>query len=483
MNATDLTQIKSHGLTVDAVERQIENFNHGFAYLPITAAAAVGKGITVLDSQAVENYANLYAASCSRLTVSKFVPASGAATRMFKDLFEFAKSGKTNSTVDKLMSGIDKFAFYKSLCQAGVATDDAKAAVDAILNTPLQYGIKPKGQILFHNYPDAPRTAFEEHLCEGGQYAAASGMVKIHFTVSPEHQAGFEELAEELQSKYESRFGVKYQITMSTQKSSTDTIAVDMNNEPFRNDDGSLLFRPAGHGALIENLNAIESDLVFIKNIDNVTTESRRTNTVCYKKALAGLLIEVQGEIFELLGSLESGKADIAKAVGFVENRLQIKLLDEWKALPDDKLAAKLCRLLDRPIRVCGMVRNEGEPGGGPYMARSSEGFESLQIAEASQIDPRQSDIMKCATHFNPVDLICGVKDRNGRKYDLSRFVDHSTGFISVKSKNGRELKAQELPGLWNGAMADWNTLFVEVPADTFSPVKVVTDLLRAEHQ
>ena len=301
-------------------------------------------------------------------------------------------------------------------------------------------------------------------------------MARLHFTVSPEHKQQVAELLNGVLPQYEKRYGIRYDISFSEQKASTDTIAVNPDNTPFRNEDGSLLFRPAGHGALIENLNAIDADIIFIKNIDNVTTESQRGDTVEYKQVLAGLLLDLQNRCHEILRGMDAGEADMAQVARFIEQRLCVKL-------PEEYYAEMLRSILDRPIRVCGMVRNDGEPGGGPFWVANPDKTVSLQIAESSQISPEDSALLKQATHFNPVDLVCGVKDYKGRKFDLTKFTDPDTGFISEKSKDGRPLRAQELPGLWNGAMARWNTVFVQVPISTFTPVKVVCDLLRPQHQ
>ena len=348
--------------------------------------------------------------------------------------------------------------------------------VSAIVNEGLGYGRKPKGLVTFHAYPEGARKAVEEHLVEGAVYAAANGVAKIHFTVSPEHIEGFQELLAAKVPVYEKRFGIRYDISFSVQKPSTDTIAVNPDNTPFRQDDGTLLFRPAGHGALIENLNEIDADVVFIKNIDNVTTDALRGDTIRYKKVLAGILLDLQERAFEYLKALEVGGAELEPIVEFIEKRLCVKL-------PGSYDSAVLRAVLDRPIRVCGMVRNEGEPGGGPFWVGNPDGTQSLQIAESSQIGPDDLPLMRSATHFNPVDLVCGMKNSKGVRFDLRRYTDPSTGFISSKSSGGRDLRAQELPGLWNGAMAKWNTVFVDVPITTFSPVKVVQDLLRPQHQ
>ena len=395
---------------------------------------------------------------------------------MFKELFEFVNDGKRGKGIDTLLENIGKFAFWPELKALLPAGADDRTIVSAIVNEGLGYGRKPKGLVTFHAYPEGARKAVEEHLVEGAVYAAANGVAKIHFTVSPEHIEGFQELLAAKVPVYEKRFGIRYDISFSVQKPSTDTIAVNPDNTPFRQDDGTLLFRPAGHGALIENLNEIDADVVFIKNIDNVTTDALRGDTIRYKKVLAGILLDLQERAFEYLKALEVGGAELEPIVEFIEKRLCVKL-------PGSYDSAVLRAVLDRPIRVCGMVRNEGEPGGGPFWVGNPDGTQSLQIAESSQIGPDDLPLMRSATHFNPVDLVCGMKNSKGVRFDLRRYTDPSTGFISSKSSGGRDLRAQELPGLWNGAMAKWNTVFVDVPITTFSPVKVVQDLLRPQHQ
>ena len=472
----DLLQIQQHGLTTEAVEQQLENFRRGFPFLKVIRAASPGDGVRVLSREEAQAAAERYDRAAEGLGVVKFVPASGAATRMFKELFEFINEDKRGKGIDTLLDNIEKFAFWPELRAVLPAGADDRAIVNAIVGDGLNYGRKPKGLVTFHAYPEGARKAVEEHLVEGAAYAAAGGVVRIHFTVSPEHVAGFEELLAAKVPFYEKRFGVRYEISFSVQKPSTDTLAVNPDNTPFRQDDGTLLFRPAGHGALIENLNEIDADLIFIKNIDNVTTDARRGDTVRYKKVLAGVLLDLQGRAFEYLKALEVGGAELEPIAEFIEKQLCVKLPAEYDS-------ALLRAVLDRPIRVCGMVRNEGEPGGGPFWVGNPDGTESLQIAESSQIAPDDLPLMQSATHFNPVDLVCGVRDSKGCKFDLRRYTDPATGFISSKSSGGRDLRAQELPGLWNGAMAKWNTVFVDVPVTTFSPVKVVQDLLRPQHQ
>lgn len=472
----DLQQIAGHGLTPEAVERQIECFRRGFPFLKVVRAASPGDGVKVLDDGQADRAAARYDGAVGRLSVVKFVPASGAATRMFKELFEFVNEGRRGKGIDTLLQNIERFAFWPELKALLPEGADEKNLVRAIVGPGLDYGSKPKGLVTFHAYPEGARKAVEEHLVEGAAYASSNGVAKIHFTVSPEHRAGFEALLAEKVPVYEKRFGIRYDISFSVQKPSTDTIAVNPDNTPFRQDDGRLLFRPAGHGALIENLNEIAADIVFIKNIDNVTTDTLRGDTVRFKKVLAGVLLELQEQAFGYLKTLDAGSADLAAVAEFIREQLCV-------GLPEKYDAALLRSILDRPIRVCGMVRNEGEPGGGPFWVANPDGTESLQIAESSQIAPDDLPLMKSATHFNPVDLVCGVRRADGSKYDLRGYTDPATGFISSKSSGGCELRAQELPGLWNGAMARWNTVFVDVPISTFSPVKVVQDLLRPQHQ
>jgi hypothetical protein len=472
----DINQIESHGLSVEAVEKQIENFRNGFPSLPVVRAAAGGDGVRQLTDEERTNAIANYEAQSKELRTIKFVPASGAATRMFKELFEYVNDDKRTAGIDKLIVNLEKFAFFPELASFLQPQIEDKEVVRNIIINGLEYGAKPKGLVTFHAYKQGARKPVEEHLVEAALYASNGERAIIHFTVSPEHQAGFEALLAERQSYYEELYGVKFDVSFSQQSPATDTIAVNPDNTPFRTDNGKLLFRPAGHGALITNLNELNADIIFVKNIDNVTTDERKSDTVDYKKALAGELLRLQAKAFELLRGFERGEDREAEAVAFLRDELCCKL-------PENASRELIIKSLDRPIRVCGMVKNEGEPGGGPFWVRDDKGREQLQIAESSQIAKEDMHLMKEATHFNPVDLVCGVMRYDGTKYDLTQYTDPKTGFISSKSAGGRELRAQELPGLWNGAMANWNTLFVEVPITTFSPVKVVQDLLRPEHQ
>ena len=472
----DLQQIEQHGLSVAQVEQQIENFRQGFPYLKIVRAAAAGDGVLVLDEETIARAEARYEAAAATAKVVKFVPASGAATRMFKELFEYVNDDKRTAGIDKLIVNLEKFAFFPELAKYLKPQIEDKDVVRNIIIDGLEYGAKPKGLVTFHAYKEGARKPVEEHLVEAALYASNGTTADIHFTVSPEHQAGFEALLNERQSHYEQKFGIKYNVSFSVQSPATDTIAVNPDNTPFRTDDGKLLFRPAGHGALITNLDKLNADIIFVKNIDNVTTDARKADTITFKRVLAGELLRLQARSFELLEALKRGDDVVSEAAAFLSEELCCKL-------PNGASRELIEESLDRPIRVCGMVKNEGEPGGGPFWVGDDKGREQLQIAESSQIAKEDMHLMKEATHFNPVDLVCGVMRYDGTKYDLTKYTDPKTGFISSKSAGGRELRAQELPGLWNGAMANWNTIFVEVPISTFSPVKVVQDLLRPEHQ
>ena len=475
-NHEDILQIEARGLSVSEVEKQIENFRNGFPSLPVVRAASGGDGILQFNEDEIKAAEELYNARVKELRTLKFVPASGAATRMFKELFEYVNDDKRTAGIDKLITNLEKFAFFAELAKYLKPQIDDKDVVRNIIIDGLGYGSKPKGLVTFHAYKEGARKPVEEHLVEAALYASDGEHANIHFTVSPEHKAGFLALLDERQSHYEKKYGIKYEVSFSEQSPATDTIAVNPDNTPFRTEDSKLLFRPAGHGALIANLDKLDADIIFVKNIDNVTTDERKGDTITFKRVLAGTLLRLQERSFELLRALERGEDKYAEAKEFLLNELCCKL-------PEDASKELIVKSLDRPIRVCGMVKNEGEPGGGPFWVGDEFGREQLQIAESSQIAKEDMHLMKEATHFNPVDLVCGVQRYDGTKYDLTKYTDPKTGFISSKSAGGRELRAQELPGLWNGAMANWNTIFVEVPISTFSPVKVVQDLLRPEHQ
>ncbi len=503
----DKIQIKKRGSLFETVELQIENFKRGFPFLQIENAASVGNGIIRLNKDELKKRIDLYEKRVAQnIKPLKFIPASGAASRMFKALFEGLESFEKNiqeniiitenRDVKEFSEKLDKFAFaaeLEAIIKAKNQELNTKNKIDFLLNKKgLNYGSLPKGLLKFHLYENSARTPFEEHLVEGAKYAKdGMGKAQLHFTVSPEHKLEFEKLFDKIKTNYEKELNVTFDVSFSQQKPSTDTIAVDLNNEPFRESDGSLLFRPGGHGALIENLNDLDADIIFIKNIDNIVPDHLKKPTIDYKKALAGVLLKNQEKLFLYQKELNEkhptalNHAFLAAASNFLENTLNTKPARNQYYTEKEELCYYLKEKYNRPLRVCGMVKNEGEPGGGPFWAQNSDGTVSLQVVESSQIDPKsvhQQKIVKNATHFNPVDLVCAVKNYKGDKYNLTEFTDPATGFISKKSKDGNELKAQELPGLWNGAMSNWNTLFVEVPIETFNPVKTVNDLLRDQH-
>lgn len=504
LTAEDKELLAKKGITEAQIEEQLKCFENGFPYLELDGAASLEKGIIAVTQEERQKYLAAWDAyKQGDKKIVKFVPASGAASRMFKNMFEFLGADYNEPTTDfekKFFAQVKNFAFFADLdaaCQknqgkgieALVAEGNYKAVVANLLEgAGLNYGQLPKGLLKFHKYEDGNRTPLEEHLVEGSLYAAGkTGEVNVHFTVSPEHRALFEKLVEEKVAQYAAKFGTKYSVSFSEQKSSTDTMAATMDNQPFR-DNGKLLFRPGGHGALIENLNDLDADIVFVKNIDNVVPDRLKGDTVTYKKVIAGVLVTLQKKAFDYLKLLESGKYtrdQIQEIILFLQHDLCCRN-PKLKNLEDADLVIYLKNKLNRPMRVAGVVKNVGEPGGGPFLAYNPDGTISLQILESSQIDmnnPAKKAMFENGSHFNPVDLVCAIKDYNGKKFNLVNYVDKATGFISYKSKSGKELKALELPGLWNGAMSNWNTVFVEVPLSTFNPVKTVNDLLREQHQ
>ena len=501
----DKDLLAKKGISEQQIAEQLACFEKGFPYLKLYAAASVeNRGIMLAGEDVQKTYLAAWDAyKEGDKKIVKFVPASGAASRMFKNMFEFLGADYDVPTTDfekKFFANIKNFAFYADLNSACVKNNNKgidelisegnyKAVVSNLLESAgLNYGSLPKGLLKFHKYEDGVRTPLEEHLVEGALYAAGkSGEVNVHFTVSTEHRELFAKLVDEKVAQYAEKYGIKYNISFSEQKPSTDTIAADMDNKPFR-DNGKLLFRPGGHGALIENLNDLDADIVFIKNIDNVVPDRLKADTVTYKKLLAGVLVTLQKQAFEYLQLLDSGHYrhdELENIIRFVQQQLHCRK-DDIKDMEDADLVIYLRKKLNRPMRVCGMVKNVGEPGGGPFLAYNPDGTVSLQILESSQIDMNDSEkkaMFEKGTHFNPVDLVCAIRDYKGNKFNLLNYVDKATGFISYKSKGGKELKALELPGLWNGSMSDWSTVFVEVPLSTFNPVKTVNDLLREQHQ
>lgn len=508
----DFVQIYNQGIGVDTVANYLQVFNTGIPKAVLEKPASLANGIMPLSEEEAIYYANLFESKKDKLKLQKFVPASGAASRMFKFLNEFVNEFKLgNETINAYINrkrcgsvpifliGIEKFPFHKEVLEYTQTKYPEYKQWDKdtrffyfikslLSSNHFDFASKPKAVLPFHQYGNYIATPIEEHLNESGSYAFSGGLSSLHFTISEEHQNSFDEIIKNVKPKVETNTAIKIHVDYSYQHKTTDTLAVDLQNNPFRLDDGSLFFRPGGHGALIENLNQLYADVVFIKNIDNVIQNHIQTISL-YKKALAGILLEFQEKIFAFLKVLSTEtiqKETIDEIVEFVKTKLQISITADFQKYTRENKVSYLQDILNRPIRVCGMVKNEGEPGGGPFWVRDTKGNISLQIVESSQVDaqnPVQAKILGSATHFNPVDLVCGTKNYRGEKFDLREFIDNESGFIVEKNKNGKPIKAYELPGLWNGAMAKWITIFVEVPLITFNPVKTVNDLLKPAHQ
>ena len=503
----DILQIEEKGLSTKEVEEQIEIFKRGNIKVNITEAATIGKGISRIEEPEKKELIALYDSEKSGHSILKFVPASGAATRMFKALHNFADEfdpdnqslrgyldEKEDDDLQRFFNHLEKLPFYEHAVERArknhsdyesLSHDEQhKVLVKTILESDgLYLSNLPKGLVPFHKYDSHIATAFEEHLVEAAKYIVVNGVAKLHFTVSKGDKEKFQGEWKEIRERVEEETGVKFEIEYSYQDPKTDTIAVDNDFKPFRTEEEDLFFRPGGHGALIENLNQLDEEIVFVKNIDNVVTEDRIQHVVDFKKMLGGKLFKVQKKIFEYLNQLEAGNVSedqLKEIQNFLNEELFIK------GSSGDVTADYLKNMLHRPLRVCGMVKNEGEPGGGPFLVKDKNGAISLQIIEGAQIDeenPEQAKTAREATHFNPVDIVCSLKDHNGESYDLHKYVDKDMSFIADKTKDGKPLKALERPGLWNGGMAKWNTIFVEVPVETFNPVKTVSDLLKQSHQ
>ncbi len=510
LNELDIKQIEQKGISRDAFLKQINHFKQGFPPLKLDRPATAGDGIVSLNSDNVKALIGFFDDAGNDYRMLKFVPASGAATRMFKDVFAWRDLLKAGVDPHELLADQPEAATFFRRMRENAFWEELKLIMDKedldadhlldnknylplidflLFDYGLDYADLPKALIAFHKYDEDFRTAMEEHLVEGAFYISDKNkLVRMHFTLSPEHTGRFEARLQAVSDVYENRYSVSYEVNWSLQKPATDTIAVGPDNLPFRERDGSLLFRPGGHGALIENLQDLQDeDLIFIKNIDNVVPDRLKPETIKYKKVLGGLLIKIQQRVFAHLHRINEGGVSMPEYQSMVDFATMELNIDEqaFPATPEDGLPV-LQSMLNRPLRVCGMVKNEGEPGGGPFWVKDKKGLNSLQIVEMSQIDmddTNQAAIVKNATHFNPVDLVCSIKDYEDNVFNLQEFIDPYTGFISHKSKDGRKLKALERPGLWNGAMAYWNTVFVEVPLITFNPVKTINDLLRPEHQ
>ncbi|MDT7828547.1 DUF4301 family protein [Pricia sp. S334] len=508
LTKNDLELLSEKGISESKVNEQIETFKEGIPFVQLEKAVTVGDGILQFDAEQEKQLIERFDETQEGMTLLKFVPASGAASRMFRALFNFLDAydpseeslndyfERTGDTDMKTFSeGLTDFPFYRivqSRISGNASSKDEEVYLfvkEMMSEDALNYGFYPKGLLPFHNYGDHTATPFEEHLKEAAVYAKNDDTAKLHFTISEQHGKMFNQEFSNIKERVSAAVKASFDVSYSYQKPSTDTIAVDMKNEPFRNEDGSVLFRPGGHGALIENLNEQNADIVFIKNIDNVTVPRFANTVVDNKKVLAGVLLKVQKKAFEYAELLNKGDLNsnqLEEIKSFVQDELNARFSEKLTSYSIEQQIDVLRDKVNRPIRICGMVKNEGEPGGGPFWINDRKGNISLQIIESAQIDmddPEQANILKNATHFNPVDLVCGIKNYRGEKYDLMKFVDAKQGFITGKTKEGRDLKALELPGLWNGAMAYWNTIFVEVPLQTFSPVKTVNDLLKPAHQ
>lgn len=505
-DATDAAQLAAAEIPQSEATRQLRQLREGAPYAEIVAPAGSEKGIYRISIEEERQYLDLWEQyrQSRYASMLKFVPASGAASRMFKMLYPLLDQSEQESLTEEqqtFLDHIEAFAFAQQLNETSLRKlwmsvskllemGRRKELIELLLTDKgMNYGSTPKGMILFHRYEHERRSAAAEHLVEGALYEKdRDGHVAIHFTVAPDELELFKSHVERYRQKFEDDFGVLFDITYSTQCRSTDTIAIDSTGEPFRNNDGSLLLRPGGHGSLLKNLNEQDAEVIFIKNIDNVTPDYLKGNTVRYKKLLGGILIATAERIkgyMEQLDRSRVSRAQLEEMELFLRDKLCIEL-NTNEETTDKELADLIREKLDRPIRVCGMVKNEGEPGGGPYIVRDKDGTTSLQILETSQIDmnnERAHSLWKESSFFNPVDLVCCMRNYKGEPFDLTAFVNHDTAFLSQKSKDGRDLIALEHPGLWNGAMYYWNTLFVEVPADTFTPVKTVLDLLRPQHQ
>jgi nicotinamide riboside kinase len=508
----DFVQVHEHGVNIDTVKKQLGIFQTGIAKAVLERVATKGDGIISLSDAEFEKYAQDFDGCKSKLKLKKFVPASGAASRMFKFLSEFLnefdienetinayinRRGAVNLTI--FLAGMEKFPFFEAIDTQLKSlypdfnswnSDRKNYNFIKVMLDPEHFDFcnKPKGILPFHKYTTHIATPIEEHLNESAFYSSSSGQSNLHFTISESHQMQFERIIANEKDKVEKQSATQININYSYQKKSTDTIAVDLDNRPFRFDDGRLFFRPGGHGALIENLNNLEADIIFIKNIDNVI-QNHIESIALFKKVLAGVLTELQEKTFDYLRRIENEsirEEHIDEMIIFAQRKLNVEIIEDFYKYTLKHQLIYLREILNRPIRVCGMVKNEGEPGGGPFWVRDLKGNLSLQIVEASQIDqqnPVQAAILSASTHFNPVDLVCAIRNYKGEKFDLREFVDHKSGFIVQKNKNGKNIKAYELPGLWNGAMAKWITIFVEVPLLTFNPVKTVNDLLKFAHQ
>ena len=509
----DIEQIKNKGITIDDVNAQVLRLKDGMSFSNLVSAATIGKGIESYDEKETQAFIDLYDRKQQELSIVKFVPASGAATRMFKFLFQFLKDfkpskesienyaeRKNDALISVFVKHLEQFPFYNKVLSSletgnpnfNELADDEKHLefVKTMLDPKgLNYSFLPKGLLPFHKYTEQVKTAFEEHLFESTLYASSNGEANLHFTVSKNHQLYFTNELTNIRETLENKTKTTFNVSFSYQNEATETVALTKENTVYRNDDDSILFRPAGHGALLENLNHLDNDIVFIKNIDNIVVSEKNVKVSNYKKLLAGVLVEAREKVFAYQQKLDEGnleETDFKVMALFLRYRLNVPVSVDFEGFNAEEKTNYLKHAFNRPIRVCGMVKNQGEPGGGPFWVKADDGKISLQIVEFAQINftkKNQQSIVYKATHFNPTDLVCGVKNYKGEKFDLTQFVDHEAAFITTKTQNGVDIDALELPGLWNGSMAYWNSIFVEVPLETFNPVKTVNDLLKPVHQ
>ena len=512
LSSSDFIYIQEYGIPIVTIQKQLNFFKEGIPKADLVSPATLSNGILKLSEKDFLEKASFFDANKSGLKLNKFVPASGAASRMFKFLNEFLnefdlENESINAYINQkkanklavFIVGMEKFPFFDAIDSKLRAEFSDFDTLDRSLKNyyfiklllssdHFDFANKPKGILPFHKYKTYIATPVEEHLWECAHYSSAKNASNLHFTVSESHQKHFENIIDSVRSKIEKESDVVINVSYSYQNKRTDTIAVSMKNKPFRDEKGQLVFRPGGHGALIENLNNLEADLVFIKNIDNVIQNNVEKISL-YKKGLAGILLATQQQVFRYLNDLDSVKVEpelIDEIILFSKEKLNITMNDDFHSQNLESKVIELQTLINSPIRVCGMVKNEGEPGGGPFWVRNDQGAVSLQIVESSQVDldnDNQKAILNAATHFNPVDLVCGIKNYKKEKFDLTQFVDNNSGFIVEKNVAGKSIKGYELPGLWNGAMANWLTVFVQVPLITFNPVKTVNDLLKPPHQ
>ncbi|WP_124979027.1 DUF4301 family protein [Nonlabens xiamenensis] len=515
MTLTDIQekQLREKGISQQTLEKQLYRFQHGFPGVTLNRAAVLNDGIVPIEQLNADQLISDYDQQRKDLDIIKFVPASGAATRMFKFLHQFLNNfnpqeESINSYINNnkatdlftFLVGRRDLPFYPEVIASvkkkhpdwSSKSKTEKESIfvrEVLMPSGFNFAAMPKGLVPFHRYKNQSATAFEEHLFEASIYASSDGLARLHFTIAPAFKDHFTTEFERIQHMVENKTHTRFDIDFSYQSPDTDTVAVDMEDQPVVLDDGKLFFRPAGHGALLNNLNALDADVIFIKNIDNVTISSLKEETSYFKKLLAGYLLHLRNQVYRYLRALEEGAITDEKREEietFLTDKLAAVLPKDYHKYKTKYQDEHLFDQLDRPLRVCGMVKNEGEPGGGPFWVRNQRGDLSIEIVESAQMDkndPRQRKIASEATHFNPVDLICSVRDHKGKKYDLAQYCDEDTGFITYKSLKGKEIKAQELPGLWNGGMAYWNSVFVEVPLITFNPVKTVNDLLKSAHQ